>query len=253
MLIEWRAHDQWLLTRVKRDGDRRALEELVRRMLPLVHLLARKYKRGREPLEDLVQVASLGLMKAIAGFDPTRGQFLAYAVPTMTGELKRHFRDNGWMVHVDRGLQDRALRVKRLSEEATVQLGRPPHSDELAARLDLSVEQVREARLAANAYTALSLDATAEARSALPSLVQAEEDPRYLLVEDLALLGSALRILPPRERRILALHFGAELSQAEIGERLGISQMHVSRLLRRSLDRVTRVADKRLAPLREAA
>jgi RNA polymerase sigma-B factor len=245
MIVEWRAHDQWLLTRVKRDDDRRALEELVRRMFPLVQLLARKYARGREPLEDLIQVASLGLLKAIAGFDPARGQFVAYAIPTITGEIRRYYRDHGWAVHVERGLQERALKVKRMDEKATLELGRVPTHSELAARTELSVAEVLEAQGAGSAYAAVSLDAPTEDDESRVALFGAAEDPRYLLIEDLAVLGSVLRVLPERERQILVFRFGAGLSQTEIGERLGISQMHVSRLLRRSLERATRIAANR--------
>jgi RNA polymerase sigma-B factor len=245
MLIEWSAHDRWLLDRARQGDDPRALDEFVRRMLPLVQLLARKYKRGREPLEDLVQVASLGLLKAIAGFDPARGHFVAYAIPTITGTIRRHYRDNGWTVHVERGLQERALKVKRLRERAALELGRFPTSSELAARAELSVEQVLEAQGADSAYTPMSLDApTGDDQSRL-ALLGVAEDPRYLLIEEVAVLGSVLRVLPERERQILVLRFGAGLSQTEIGERLGISQMHVSRLLRRALERATRIAAHR--------
>jgi RNA polymerase sigma-B factor len=250
MVIDWCGHDQWLLTRVKQDGDRRALEELVRRMQPLVLLLARKYKRGREPLEDLVQVASIGLLKAIAGFDPGRGQFVAYAIPTISGEIKRHFRDNGWALHVDRGLQERALKVKRVGEKATLELGRSPTPIELAVRSELSVEQVVEAQGAGNAYIAMSLDAPAADEASRTGVA---EDPRYLLIEDLAVLRSVLRVLPERERQILALHFGVGLSQSEIAQRLGISQVHVSRLLRRARERVAPVAKRHGEPLRDVA
>jgi RNA polymerase sigma-B factor len=245
MLIEWSAHDRWLLDRARQGDDPRALDEFVRRMLPLVQLLARKHKRGREPLEDLVQVASLGLLKAIAGFDPARGQFVAYAIPTITGSIRRHYRDHGWAVHVERGLQERALKVKRLREKATLELGRFPTSSELAARAGLSVEEVLEAQGAESAYTATPLGVTIEDDPSRLALFGAEEDPRYLLIEDVAVLGSVLRALPERERRILVLRFGRGLSQAEIGEQLGISQVHVSRLLRRSLERATRIAAHR--------
>ena len=242
MLIEWGAHDQWLLNRARREGDTRALEEFIRRMHPLVQLLARKYKRGREPLEDLMQVARLGLLKAIAGFDPARGHFVPYAIPTISGEIRRHYRDNGWAVHVERGLQERALKLKRVDERATLELGRAATPGELAVRADLSVAEVLEAQGAAGAYTALPLSAPADEE---PSPLGAAEDPRYLLIEDLAVLGSVLRLLPERERQILVLRFGLELHQSEIAKRLGISQVHVSRLLRRAVERATRIAEYR--------
>jgi RNA polymerase sigma-B factor len=251
-VVEWRAHEQWLLTRAKREGDRQALDELVRRMLPLARALARKYQRGREPLDDLVQVASVGLVKAIERFDLQRGaHFLSYAIPTMVGELKRHYRDVGWTVHVERTLQERALRVKRQFEKLEVELGRSPAPSELALRCQLSVEEVLEARLAVNAYSVFSLDAPAGETGDRPLSLVAEEDPRYLAVEDASMLQSALRALPVRERQILALRFGTELSQREIGDRLGISQMHVSRLLSRSLDRLRQVATSRDQPASE--
>jgi RNA polymerase sigma-B factor len=245
MLIEWSAHDGWLLDRARQGDDPRALDEFVRRMLPLVRLLARKYKRGREPLEDLVQVASLGLLKAIAGFDPARGHFVAYAIPTISGEIKRHYRDHGWAVHVERGLQERALKVKRLRQQAALELGRFPTPGELAARTELTVDQVLEAQGANSAYTPMSLDAPIGGDESRVALFGAAEDPRYLLIEEMAVLGSVLRILPERERQILVLRFGAGLSQTEIGERLGISQMHVSRVLQRALERATRIAAHR--------
>jgi RNA polymerase sigma-B factor len=245
MVVKWGAQEELLLARVQRDGDRDALDELVRKMLPLARLLARKYQRRQEPLDDLTQVACLGLLKAIERFDPDRGsEFPAYAIPTMTGELKRYYRDVGWSVHVNRSLQERTMLVSRRFEELSRELGRSPTPDELAPRCELAVEEVLEARLAAGAYTALSLDAPegSDGRPALYAL--ADEDPRYLAVENASVLGSVLRALPQRERSILELRFGEELSQREIGRRLGISQMHVSRLMRRALDRVSCIAAK---------
>jgi RNA polymerase sigma-B factor len=244
-MVTWGPDEKRLLARARQQGERDAFDELAARMLPLARRLAHKYQRRREPLDDLVQVASLGLVKALRRFDPDRGvDFIGFAVPTITGELKRHYRDTGWSVHVPRSLQERALHVERNLRQLSMELGRSPTPSELATRCALSPEEVLEARLAADAYTARSLDAAPSDEGAHPPPDPGVEDGHYRLVEELDALAPALRALPHRERRILALRFGEDLTQQEIAERIGLSQMHVSRLLTRALDRVRVIAAK---------
>ena len=234
--------DRALLIRYHRAGDLAAREELVRRCLPLARELARRYTYTDEPFDDLLQVASLGLIKAIDRFDPDRGaKFSSYAAPTILGELKRHFRDKGWALHVPRDLQERALAVGREAEALSKRLGRSPKPREVARALGCSVEQVLEAQQAAASYEATSLDTpTTRDDDDAPSLVDllGGEDSGYELVEDRDEIASAWQTLPEVERSVLELRFVHDLTQREIGERIGHSQMHVSRLLRRALSRL---------------
>jgi RNA polymerase sigma-B factor len=238
--------DLELLRRYHREGDAAARDELVERMLPVVRQLARRYQRGSEQLDDLVQVGSLGLVKAIDRFDVDRGSpFMRYAVPTILGEIKRHFRDTGWAAHVPRGMQERVMEVKGAMEELGSKLGRSPSPRELAEELSLQLEEVLEALEAATAYAAVSLDAPrpgddGERETYAESM--GEQDGHYELVEDAATVLPALGVLPERERLIVHLRFAEDLTQSEIAERIGVSQMHVSRLLRRALARVRTVA-----------
>ena len=238
--------DLELLRRYHRDGDSAARDELVERMLPVVRQLARRYQRGSEQLDDLVQVGSLGLVKAIDRFDVDRGSpFMRYAVPTILGEIKRHFRDTGWAAHVPRGMQERVMEVKGAMEELGSKLGRSPSPQELADALSLQLEEVLEALEAATAYAAVSLDAPrpgddGERETYAESM--GDRDGHYELVEDAATVLPALGVLPERERLIVHLRFAEDLTQSEIAERIGVSQMHVSRLLRRALARVRTVA-----------
>ena len=238
--------DLTLLIRYHRDGDEAARDELVQRMLPIVRQLARRYQRGSEQLDDLVQVGSLGLVKAIERFDIERGSpFMRYAVPTILGEIKRHFRDTGWAAHVPRGMQERVMEVKTATEELGARLGRSPSAAEVAERLGIDPEDVLEAFEAATAYAAVSLDAPRrgdEGDRETYSESVGSDDERYELVEDAAAVLPALDILPARERMIVHLRFAEDLTQSEIAERIGVSQMHVSRLLRRALARVRTVA-----------
>lgn len=238
--------DRLLLQRWQRDRDQSARDELIRRLLPLARRMARRYRRPEEPLEDLVQVAVLGLIKAIDRFDPGRATaFSSYAVPTMLGELKRHFRDHGWALHVPRGLQERVLAVDGAMRDLSRGLGRLPSAEEVAGELGLTTEDVLEAWEAATAYEALSLDGF-RFGDAGDGETYAERvgsvDGRYELVEYGATILPALRALPERERRILHMRFAEDLTQSEIAARIGVSQMHVSRLLRRALDRLQVVA-----------
>jgi RNA polymerase sigma-B factor len=212
--------------------------------MPLARQLASRYRHAGEPLEDLVQVACVGLIKAVDRYDRERGSgFTRYAVPTMLGELKRHFRDKGWSVHVPRATQELVLKVGEALGDLPSRLGRSPTARDIAAAVNAPVEDVLEAMEAATAYEAVSLDAPRpgandeESWTLADSL--AEEEQGYELVEIGETLRGTLEALPARERLILRLRFEEDLTQAEIAEKIGVSQMHVSRLLRRSLDRLS--------------
>jgi RNA polymerase sigma-B factor len=241
-----RKTERRLLTRYHRDGDLAAREELVERFLPLARDLALRYTYTDEPFDDLLQVASLGLIKAIDRFEPRRGtKFTSYAAPTILGELKRHFRDKGWSLHVPRDLQERALAVSRETEALSKKLGRSPKVREVATALGCSIEDVLEAQEAAASYESASLDApTAKDDGESAALVDllGDEDSAYELVESRDAIASTWRTLPELERRVLELRFMQDLTQREIGERIGYSQMHVSRLLRRALSRLEKAA-----------
>jgi RNA polymerase sigma-B factor len=230
-----------LLLRWHRERDTRARELLVRRFTPLARSLARRYAHTSEPFEDLMQVASLGLLKALERFDPEQGAaFASFAVPTILGELRRYFRDSSWGVHVPRELQEQALKVGSAQDELAKEHGHAPTVNELALYLELDTEKVLEALQAAQAYEALPLDAPAGSADGEEGMAYLDalgsEDEHYELVELNATVATALRRIPPRERAIVRLRFIEELSQAEIARRVGISQMQVSRLLRRSLE-----------------
>jgi RNA polymerase sigma-B factor len=234
--------DETLLFARLGDGDQSAREALVRRFMPLARSLARRYDRSSEPFEDLLQVASLGLLKALDRFDASLGHpFASFAVPTILGEMRRHFRDAGWSVHVPRGSQERALKVRDGQERLANANGRAPTVHELAQYLELSTAEVIDALQAIRAYESLSLDAprpgaTDEATSYGDAM--GEVDSRYELVELDATVSAVLGQIPQREREILRMRFVEDLTQTEIAERVGISQMQVSRLLRRSLDQL---------------
>ena len=236
-------YDQRLLERYHHEDDLDARDELTGRFIPLARQLASRYAYTDEPQDDLVQVACVGLVKAVDRFEPDRGStFMNYAVPTILGELKRHFRDKGWSVHVPRALQERALKVNQAIGVLSTRLGHSPSVKEIARQVGFSAEDVHEAMQVATAYESLSLDGKApgegdeERRSYAETI--AREDPGYELVELGQVLSGTVRALPERERTILHLRFVHDLTQAEIAERVGVSQMHVSRLLRRSLDKL---------------
>jgi RNA polymerase sigma-B factor len=225
-----------LLCRWHEDGDRAAREELAERMLPLARSLARRYAGKGEPLEDLEQVASLGLLKAIDRFDVSREvRFATFAVPTIAGELKRHFRDRGWMLRVPREVQELSARVARSRDSLTRELGRSPTVPEVASALGAGVEPVLEALRAADAYRMMSLDEPlAEGAGALEAI--GGDDEGYELAEHRVLLRTGLERLGAREREIVRLRYYEGLTQREIAREVGVSQMHVSRLIRRSID-----------------
>jgi len=226
--------------RWQRHGDHAAREALVRRFMPLARSLARRYGSSSEPFEDLLQVASLGLLKAVDRYDAGRGySFSSYAVPTIVGEMRRYFRDSGWALHVPRGAQERALKVREAQERLTREQGRAPTVHQLAQRLELDIEAVVDALAALAAYETFSLDQP-QGRDALAGYGESlgADDERYELVELDATLASALSCLGASERAILRMRFVEDLTQTEIAKRMGISQMQVSRQLRRSLDRL---------------
>ncbi len=240
--------DRRLLERA-RAGDQEARAALVERFLPLARQLARRYQRGGELLDDLNQVASVGLLKAIDRFDPSRETaFSSFAVPTILGELKRHFRDKGWSVRVPRDLQELAVKLEPTGETLLRELGRAPTLAEVAERLDTSVEIVLEAREAAAAYRAVSLDRPRdgedeEAGDPLGQTVGID-DPGFGVAEDAATVEQLMRVLTDREREVLRLRFAEDLTQAEIGVRVGVSQMHVSRILRQAIARLRAAAEE---------
>ena len=227
--------------------DREARNELVARFLPLARKLARRYAQSSEPYEDLVQVASLGLVKALERFDPDRGfAFSSFAVPTIVGELKRYFRDTAWALHVDRGAQERARKIADAQQELSSRTGRIPTVDELAQYLELSQEEVLDGLQTSEAFGTVSLDAPVgtegeEDSSRLEML--GSEDAELGRVDDQATIFAAARRLPADEREVLYLRFGEDLTQSEIADRVGVSQMQVSRLLRRSLARLRELTE----------
>ncbi|MGW3324457.1 RNA polymerase sigma factor SigF [Streptomyces virginiae] len=210
---------------------------LVRMHLPLVEHLARRFRNRGEPLDDLTQVATIGLIKSVDRFDPDRGvEFSTYATPTVVGEIKRHFRDKGWAVRVPRRLQELRLSLTTATAELSQQHGRSPTVHELAERLGISEEEVLEGLESANAYSTLSLDVpdTDDESPAVADTLGAE-DEALEGVEYRESLKPLLEGLPPREKRILLLRFFGNMTQSQIAQEVGISQMHVSRLLARTL------------------
>ncbi|MHB1568277.1 MAG: SigB/SigF/SigG family RNA polymerase sigma factor [Solirubrobacteraceae bacterium] len=238
-----------LFQRWREHRDQAARDELVHRYLPLARKLARRYVGAREPLDDLVQVASLGLVNAINRFDPSIGTaFPSFAVPTILGELKRYFRDAGWSVHVPRGAQENALTVGRAAEKLSARVGRWPTAFELAEYLEWSLDDVLDALETGAAHHAASLD--------MPCTADAERDEATTLGDSLGkidegyervvarvTIGSAVQELSDRERRVLKLRFIDDRTQTQIASEIGVSQMQVSRMLRAALARLSEIAD----------
>jgi RNA polymerase sigma-B factor len=237
-----RMDDKVLLRRYHEEGDLRAREELIEQYMSLVRSLARRYSYRGEQLEDLVQIGAIGLIKAIDRFDLERGvELTTYATPNIIGEIKRHFRDKGWSVRVPRGLQELNVQLSRLVEQLTVQLSRSPTIPELAKAAGVEEEQVLEALESGRAYTSLSLSVGGgggddDDLDPLESL--GTEEHQYAVSEDRAVLAPGFKALDDRERRILQLRFFDGLTQSQIAQQVGISQMHVSRLIRRSLEKI---------------
>ena len=236
------ADDKILLRRYHEQGDLAAREELIERYMSLVRSLARRYSYRGEQLEDLVQIGAIGLIKAIDRFDLDRGvELTTYATPNIIGEIKRHFRDKGWSVRVPRGLQELNVQVSKLIEQLTVQLGRSPTIAELAKAADVEEEAVLEALESGRAYSSVSLSTGGGSDEdgdldPLESLGTLEHE--YEVSEDRAVLAPGFKVLDDRERKILHLRFFRGMTQSQIAEQIGISQMHVSRLIRRSLEKI---------------
>lgn len=235
-------HETRLLQEYDRTRDPDVREQLIESFLPLARALALRYRGGTEPVDDLFQVASLGLVKAIDRFDPSRGAaFQAYAVPTIVGELKRHFRDKVMPVHMPRGMKERALEVNTIAETLTAELDRPPTVDEMAQRAGTTGVSIVEALQALEASRTVSLDAPMrgdEGDSSAAGDVFGERDDRLELADDRIAVGSAMETLDDRERRCVELRFGADLTQQEIAADVGVSQVHVSRILRAALEKL---------------
>jgi RNA polymerase sigma-B factor len=238
--------DRELLARYHRTRDRRDRDAIVERFMPLARRLAGRYNRRPDSLDDLTQVAALALVKAVDRFDPTRGiAFSSYAVPTIVGEIKRHFRDHGWAVRPPRALAERALRVEGAVREFTVEEGRAPTVAELCRQTGLKEEDVLDALHAGRAASASSLDAPVskqdEGITSLGDRIGVDEGG-YGIVEQRVLLEGLLRGVSPRDREILHMRYVDDMTQAEIGEVFGVSQMQVSRLVRSSIERMQIVA-----------
>jgi len=237
-----RVEDKILLRKYHEDGDLQAREKLIEQYMSLVRSLARRYAYRGEQLDDLVQIGAIGLIKAIDRFDIDRGvELTTYATPNIIGEIKRHFRDKGWAVRVPRGLQELNVQLTKLMDELTVKLGRSPTIPELAKTAGVEEEQVLEALESGRAYTSLSLSVGGgggddDELDPLESL--GTEEHGYEVSEDRAVLAPGFKALDPRERMILQLRFFDGLTQSQIAQQVGISQMHVSRLIRRSLEKI---------------
>jgi RNA polymerase sigma-B factor len=230
-----------LLARYHLEGDIAARQQLIERFLPLARKIVRTFERPGESTDDLMQVASIGLVKAVDRFELERGTaFSSFAVPTIVGELKRYLRDSGWDVHVPRATQERALRVSQALGDLSHTLGRSPTPKEIAEATGLEHEEVLEGMEAGMAYDSLSLDMPGTDEPDGPSYAEriAVDEGGYELAEYSATIGPKLRALPPRDRLVLQLRFVEDLTQSEIAERIGVSQMHVSRLIRQALERL---------------
>jgi RNA polymerase sigma-B factor len=242
-----RAETTLLFERWQRDRDPRARDELATRFLPLARKLARRYSGAREPFDDLLQVASLGLVKAIDRYDADRGTaFSSFAVPTILGELKRYFRDLGWAVHVPRGAQELAVKVGEVNNRLTAREGRAPSVQALAQYMELPLEDVLDALETARAHHAGSLDAPHDDGDGDGgSLVDTfgRPDARLVSADDRLTVRAAAKLLSEREREVVGLRFIEDLTQSEIAARVGVSQMQVSRILRRSVARLRELSE----------
>lgn len=235
-----RTHELFRLYKEKGDGEAR--DQLIVSHLNLVRFLASKFKNRGEPLDDLVQVGTIGLIKAIDRFDPERGlEFTTYATPTILGEIKRHFRDKGWSIRVPRRLQELSAKVNQATDELTVELQRSPSVEEIAAKLGVGAEEILEAMESSGAYTSVSLEAGGsseddEAPALIDRLGSVDED--LDASDDRMVIDDAISDFSPREQEIVRMRFIDGLTQVEIAKRLGVSQVQVSRLLRRTLRKI---------------
>ena len=224
--------------------DRGARDEIATRFMPFAEYLARRFSGRGEAVEDLTQVANIGLLNAIDRFDTGREvQFSTYAAATIVGELKRHFRDKGWALRVPRRLQELAVRINRSLPDLTQSLGRSPTIPELSAHLDVSANDIVEAMDAVQAYSTTSLDAPAGEDAPAPADSLGGDDPSIELLDEWSSIAPAVAELSPRDRRVLFLRFFRGLTQSEIAEDVGVSQMHVSRILTQTLESLRRAAD----------
>jgi RNA polymerase sigma-B factor len=235
-------HDTALLRRYHEQGDLAARDELIEQYMSLVRSLARRYAYRGEQLDDLVQIGAIGLIKAIDRFDLDRGvELTTYATPNIIGEIKRHFRDKGWAVRVPRGLQELSVRLTKIVEQLTVQLSRSPTIAEIAKAAGVEEEEVLEAIESGRAYSSVSLSSGSigdEDGDLDPLETLGTIEHQYEVSEDRAMLEPGFRVLDERERRILHLRFFEGLTQSQIAAQIGISQMHVSRLIRRALEKI---------------
>jgi RNA polymerase sigma-B factor len=229
-----------LLQAVHEQGDSNARSQLIEDGMPLVRAMARRYGGRREQHEDLVQIGAIGLIKAIDRFDPTRGvELQSYAIAMIVGEIKRHFRDRGWAVHVPRGLKQLSLELTQLDDQLSASLGRAPTIAELAKAAGVEPHTAAEAIAAGRAYTAVSLSVpTSDDSDTMLGDTLADPKETFSAVEDRDLIARSLAFLNERERRIIELRFFDQLTQTEIARRIGVSQMQISRLLRRSLEKI---------------
>src|ERR687884_1061880 len=239
------AREQELLRRIHGHGDMRARDQLAEEMLPLARALAGRYTGRGEPLDDLVQVACVGIMKAIEGFDLARDvRFSSYATPTVLGEIKRHFRDRTWAMRVPRGMQELQLEVAKKRDQLTGELGRSPTVQELAEAVDAPFEEVLATIQSSSARRTRSLEEpTGDDVTLADSL--GDHDPELDRAEMRALLDGAFGVLSERDREVLRLRFELDMTQTEIADRIGVSQMQVSRLIRQSLARLRMDIERR--------
>jgi len=235
-----------LFRRYKEEGDDDAREQLVMSHLNLVRFLASKFKSRGEPLDDLIQVGTIGLIKAVDRFDPTRGlEFTTFATPTILGEIRRHFRDKGWSVRVPRRLQELSSKVNQTKEELTKGLHREPSVEEVATALNTTVDEVLEAMESSSAYSSVPLEGGSSGEDDTPSVIDryVSEDEELALSDDRMAIEEAIRDFSPREQEIIRMRFIDGLTQVEIAKKLGISQVQVSRLLRRTLRKLQEKID----------
>ena len=240
--LAWdKARTRELFSLYKDKGDEAARDELIMSHLNLVRFLASKFKNRGEPLDDLIQVGTIGLIKAIDRFDPSRGlEFTTYATPTILGEIKRHFRDKGWSIRVPRRLQELSAKVNQATDDLTKELQRSPSTEEVAAKLGVSVDEVLEAMESSGAYSSVPLEAGSSDEEDAPAIIDhyASFDENLAASDDRMVIEDTIRDFSPREREVIRMRFVEGLTQVEIAKRLGVSQVQVSRLLRRTLKKV---------------
>lgn len=239
-----RTHE--LFRRYKEKGDEDAREQLIVNHLNLVRFLAAKFKNRGEPLDDLIQVGTVGLIKAIDRFDLERGlEFTTFATPTILGEIKRHFRDKGWSVRVPRRLQELSAKVNQATDTLTEQLQRSPSVEEIAQYLGTSVDEVLEAMESSSAYSSVPLEGGSTDDEEAPSVIDkyASEDTALSTADDRMVIEQTIRGFSPREQEVIRMRFVEGLTQVEIAEKLGVSQVQVSRLLRRTLKKIQEKID----------